>query len=383
MRPRTDVEGLAGARSEVLFRLAYAFGALVVLAAFLHQPGIEHYGPSELGRMVDGTASKPFVYRVLVPWTIRGAIELIPADIQHWLVDAGGRGRLAAALAFCDHVPARQCTAFLVATVIMYGALLGFCFALRQLLSTVFVAPRTFVSAVPLFGLALLPPFFCYTSFVYDFPALLLFTLGLSLMVRERWSAYLLVFVSACFNKETTVLLLVVFAVHFRERLARRSLLGVLAAQAVAFAVIKAGLAWTFHGNADVAVDHLGHNLNLLRACPPSTAVSWLTLVLLVVARWPDKPRFLKDSLWILVPLLGLTLFLGFLDELRDFYEAFPPVILLIAHSVAGLAGIDVQRATPERKALAERPQPPPLSPASERPRRPKRPPQALASRAL
>jgi len=44
----------------------------------------------------------------------------------------------------------------------------------------------------------------------------------------------------------------------------------------------------------------------------------------------------------IAIPLFVLTLFLGYLDELRDYYELFPVVTILIFHSIAEILNIKI-----------------------------------------
>jgi hypothetical protein len=346
-----------GTMRRVALHAAYGFVAALALAAFLHQPGIQHWPPSAFGRMVSGTANKPYVFRALVPLMIRATMAEVPEPAKAWWSHAAETAPLAEVLKFCDHIPAQEAPEFFVAVVIMYAALVGFCFALRYLCNGVFRAPPSFVDAVPLFALALLPPFFVYTSFLYDFPALFFFTAGLGLMFRERWRAYFVVFVLSCVNKETTILLTLVFALHFFRgcSLNRIQFFGLLGAQAVVYVPIKLGLDWLFRDNAGFVVEsHLDHNFELLRPYPPSTAVAWLALAVLTIGHWSEKPVFLRRALWILVPLLGLTTFLGMLDELRDFYEAVPIVVLLMSHSVAKLAGIDVRATGAKLPSSAE-----------------------------
>jgi hypothetical protein len=55
----------------------------------------------------------------------------------------------------------------------------------------------------------------------------------------------------------------------------------------------------------------------------------------LVVANWRMKPLFLRKSLWILVPLVGLALLFGWVDETRMYYESLPIVLCLSFHTVA------------------------------------------------
>jgi hypothetical protein len=45
-----------------------------------------------------------------------------------------------------------------------------------------------------------------------------------------------------------------------------------------------------------------------------------------------------------------LTFLLGFFDELRDYYEVFPIVILLVSFNIAKILGVDLVRETTIQK---------------------------------
>jgi hypothetical protein len=78
-----------------------------------------------------------------------------------------------------------------------------------------------------------------------------------------------------------------------------------------------------------------------------STFVVLLIIFLSIFSRWDEKPKFLKDALWIGIPLLILTLLFGFFDELRDYYEVLPIIILLISFNIAKILGVGlVQKVT-------------------------------------
>ena len=64
-----------------------------------------------------------------------------------------------------------------------------------------------------------LPVTFCGKVYLYDFPQLLLFTLGLGFLYQRKWAWFYAVYVLACLNKETSVLLGVVFAVWMGRRI--------------------------------------------------------------------------------------------------------------------------------------------------------------------
>ena len=71
-------------------------------------------------------------------------------------------------------------------------------------------------------------------------------------------------------------------------------------------------------------------------------AFAWFAIGMLLFYKWRCKPALLRNSLWISVPLIVLTLFFGRLTELRASYEAYPIAILLTAHSIAFVQGISV-----------------------------------------
>ena len=56
--------------------------SLYVLIAFVKLPNINGYERAMFSEMVYGTAWKPFVYRTLLPTTIRLISEVIPGEIH-------------------------------------------------------------------------------------------------------------------------------------------------------------------------------------------------------------------------------------------------------------------------------------------------------------
>ena len=51
-------------------------------------------------------------------------------------------------------------------------------------------------------------------------------------------------------------------------------------------------------------------------------------------------PPFFRRGVWIPVVLLVFALFLGYVDELRGYYEALPVLLLLAAQSIAVVLGV-------------------------------------------
>jgi len=340
--------------------------SLVVLAWFLWRPGIEGYGYATVPDLVYGRAWKPYVYRVLLPGTVRLLAAALPdqtrARVSAWLAEQPALG-IRALMSGWDQAHLLE---YLIAVVLMYLCLCGFLWSLRELLTALYRVAERVRDVFTLVVLAGLPLFFRYHNYPYDFPTLFLFTLGLSLLLRQSWRWFFPVYVLACLNKETTILLTLVFALHFRreQRMSREQFSNLLTAQVVIFVVVKLGLAAVFRDNPGsfVALQGTRHNLDLLGALSLPAVFGWCGVALLLFYRWSEKPLFLRRALWIVVPLVGLTFFLGYLDELRDYYEAYPVVALLLLHSVSRLWGLRItvvgSPQTPRPVQAGERPGP-------------------------
>ena len=69
------------------------------------------------------------------------------------------------------------------------------------------------------------------------------------------------------------------------------------------------------------------------------TAIGFLTVITMILYQWEEKPLFLRCGLWMLLPLVSLCFFFGWLDELRDYYEVYPIITLLMAHTLGDILG--------------------------------------------
>ncbi len=319
---------------------AAAVGVLLwVACTFLADPGINNNPHAAFPDMVYGKADRPFVYRTLLPSTIRGICALIPASTRRSMVSSLrydlNHGRWEK-----EYLPE-----YAAAILLEILCLIGFYVSLRYLCAALYDVPPVVVDLLSLAGVAALPVFFVYSNYLYDLPTLFLTTLCLGLMAHGRWSAYAAAFFFACVNKETAILLTALFVLNqFTgvSTLPRGSFLRLLALQIAVFAAVKGSLWLIFRGNPGSVVEFhmLDHNLGLARHVALPTFLSWTGVVFLVGAGWRENPLFLRNALWMLVPLVILTGFLGFLDELRDYYEVYPVVLLLVLPTALRTAGI-------------------------------------------
>ncbi len=339
--------------TKIVYRSIIAITSLYVLIAFVKLPPINGYKPAMFSEMVYGTAWKPFVYRTLLPTSVRLVSEIIPASIHDAVTKKVESNNFLMLGLEKLKWESEFITEYLIAMVLMYLSLLGFVYAFRKLFDEIYTSPLWFKNVISIILLFAIPAMFQpnYSNYVYDFPALFLFTLGLLFLRQRKWNRFLILFLIASFNKETIILLTMIFAIHFYNdnEIKKKFFYQFIAVQFAIFGLIKILLFILFFDNPGGFVEfHLiDRNYLLFNGYSLTTFVVLLIIVLSIFSRWNEKPKFLKDSLWIGVPLLILTLLFGFFDELRDYYEVLPVIILLISYSIAKIlnAGI-VQKVT-------------------------------------
>ena len=341
---------------QLVYRTAYlmfiCLMALIVFVLFL-QSHINGFYPAMFSDMIYGKAFKPYVYRTLLPSTVRMITSTIPAKTKSAINKSIENNQFVQNVRY--HIFGRKfhkneiefTIEYIIALSLMFLSLVGFAWATTYLFCS-FYGTHKAMYIVPFFALSGLPLFFKYYSYLYDFPNLFLFTVALGLMIREKWLSFILVFIAACLNKETAILLTLIFAIHFKNRLllSHAPYLQLFIQQLIIFVFIKSVLYLIFRNNPGTTIEfHLyDHNLLLLNFYTLAVICFWLAIIsagaILIFYKWSDKPDFLRHGLWIAVPLFLLTLFFGFIDEWRDYYELYPIVMLLIFTGLSSLMGI-------------------------------------------
>lgn len=324
----------------------------IVLVIFFLKPGVAVNSRATFLDMVNGSAHKPFVYRTLTPFVIREISDhspqllkkvvctiiyrLMPVEIERLILE-DKRDR---AIASKDY---RYC----LGALIMYLCFLGYAILLYCLLREYYSFPNYVNEIAPVFGVLFLPVFFRYHSYIYDPSTLCLYTLGLLCISKRLHVTYYFVLVLAIFNKETALLLLALYFLKEAPLVSRSRLIKHLVLQGMIFGLIRAYLWIAFKDNPGPSVEfHLDHNIFLILDPLSKTTIGLLSVVLfcgmLVGYQWKHKPEFLRKGLLVtIVPLVGLALFFGYLDELRAFYEMLPFIFLLSAPTIVKIFGIE------------------------------------------
>jgi hypothetical protein len=304
----------------------------------LTETNLLHEERVNLARYLDGTADKPFVYRVLNPTLVRLAegfgapalLRALPGPIAE---------KLPGWCALATTTPAPSCD-----DVAAYAAVAGAEFFTFLLLIYAICLRVSGNPLVALFGLG-----FAFLgvnavllqklSHIYD-AGVLMFVALLLLCLQRGWAlAFTLLLPLAFLTKETLILYAGAF---FLADLGRRDP-GRTAAffllQIASFAVIHGLVRAHFAGNPG-----LGHEYYLpeqIYFFTEQITVSWLipmTLALaLVFHRFGDKPLFLRRASIVIPPWFALFLIGGVEKELRVIFEVLPLLLLLAIDSLVRL----------------------------------------------
>lgn len=316
--------------------------SLIVIGSLALSTGLNRKDALELDDMIYGTAPKPFVYRQLMPAAIRLGIQAIPAEMRNMLNEKADQSSTMSRILSRVKIPSELFVEYALSVVFIYAALWGFVLSFRFFYKKLYESPLYLADVATLAALIGIPAFFSY-SFIYDIPTLFLFTLGAGMMVSRKWSLYLLVFFLGCWSKETTILLTLIFVLHFykNDQCDQTLFKKLLVAQLGIFLLVKIILEVVFYDNPGSLVEfHFIHNILFGYQYSLMQFLAWIFLLLLIAYKWNKKPVFLKNALWIGVPLLILTLFLGLLHEMRDYGELYPILIGLMVHSMALIVGV-------------------------------------------
>lgn len=326
---------------------------------------IEHpnYVNAESGviAMVQGEAYQPFVRRALVPSLIRGLVLLTPSSVEHQinrigndLIDSGP----AQSGVVGEKVNNLQDRWVIVGYALILNTLFfaSFLYMLRSGLRYFYRLDSLWATLLPLAAVAIIPVFFSYPNYIYDFAQLFLFSTGIILIRQGKSRIYYFLLAAAAVNKETAMLLPFCFVAMKWKTISNKELIlhfaGQLAIGAAAYLFLaflyrqNQGTVqlWAFPRNLRILAD-LASYFSFKKLNPPFLPIAfwypvglnffvWGTMVFLVGYRWRRKDSQLKGSLIIAVPLGISALLFGFVDEVRVFYEMIPIFFWLAAGSL-------------------------------------------------
>jgi hypothetical protein len=284
-------------------------------------------------KMISGEADRPFVYRTLVPWTVRqGSRMLTPAAFRlyekyRWpeKIEAELRHvRLERSLV-------REWTVF---SWLCTGLFAVFGLSLHGLIRHIYALDVMRSHAFSLVAMSLVTLFFDKYNQLYDPASLALFPLATLMFLRGHLVAYYLVLCLAILNKETALLLPCLFGVWFWGRRPSRFVAAHVAAQLGLYLGLTLTVRALFQQNPGTALERQFLS-NLTYASTPSIhlllgMLKLSGMAVMVSSGWSRKPEPLRRGLLLVLAVLGpLWLLFGRLQEIRVFYEAWFLICLL------------------------------------------------------
>jgi hypothetical protein len=246
---------------------------------------------------------KPAVYRVLVPLLARAAMFLLDLPADHG-----------------------------IAFVIFLAGIAAY-WSMRRLFENYQAgryAPFAFVLTYAMLSNHATP---------LDFMTVFLFCLAFYLLASRRFDLYYILFPFVVLHRETSVLLILLFALYARRH--HTHILG-LVYQLFTFGVIRFLLGMTFAGAEGSGNLYYLFLYDVMGVYLQTPAV-WITALLLalagivIAARWKDYDPFLRCALLLFPVQIILHLLVGNPFEVRVMAESFPIFWLMFATGLQGL----------------------------------------------
>jgi hypothetical protein len=334
---------LSGRFWQILFLVAALFVAGLMSAAVVSdqitETSVLHEDRVSLASYMSGTAAQPFVYRIVTPFLMKIAQDVLhaPAVLRSL---PGLRSKLPEWCALATSVPKPDCD-----TVTTYVAIAGaYCFCFLML---VYAMSLRLFSGNPLIGvLAMMYSavgvnaiLLLRLSHMYDFGVLMFATLLLVCLERGWNLAFTLILPVAFLTKETLVLYSSAFFLVNLGRIQFARNLAMTVIQVLSFVVLYGLVMWYFSGNAGGGHEYyLPDQIRFF--LQEITLVQWLlALVALVLTFYGfrNKNPVLRRSCIVLLPWFVAALMGGEKKELRVMFEVVPLLLLLSMDSLVQL----------------------------------------------
>jgi hypothetical protein len=234
----------------------------------------------------------------------------------------------------------------LVWTVIWFVAFIAM---LGKLARALFPRSEACALVAPLLFLWLLPTLFHRYAYTYDFAELFFACACMYLLFIQKWWWYIGSFVLATLTKETSVFMIVFFAIWYLQRMPKSLYLQLLILQVVLYGLIETIIIASY---TSVAYTHGGEGLqtfwrlfqdqlHYMHGYNFYTLMAGIGMLVLFSYRWKEKPGFLLGCLWMALANVVIYLFCCNDGEYRDLFWSMPAMVLLATHSVVTVMDMD------------------------------------------
>ena len=168
--------------------------------------------------------------------------------------------------------------------------------------------------------------------YAYDITVLFTFTIGLALLARSKWKAFLITLFFASLAKETSIFLVCIFGFYYWNKLSRKQFWKYIIAQLFIYGFVRLGLMFLFRNNpGPIIASTLKFQLLIYQYWPYAGFLYLFAFLILlpIWIGWKEKPLFLREATIILFPFLILYMIGGWPLEIRVFGECFPIIFAL------------------------------------------------------
>jgi len=320
--------------------------ALLLVRAQLVRTGMLNDEHAPIDKLIEGTASKPFAYRILVPKTLNAIDAMTPASADQLMDSWGVRVATLGSLRGSAPDAATSATQFQYPRAIFWlfllqlTAVIIYAFVCAALYKGLFPSASWRHFAAPL---SLLPPLLIVqqgVGHIYDFTALCFMALLLNAMRSEKHGLYLLLFALSCLNKETTILASFAYAAVFYQRMPTGRYIAMLGAQVAIFLLSYALVRMAYADNPGPSmVVWIQHQAGYFLRQPIWYYFIVLLIGFLLTYRWNEKPEFLRRAALMVVPHLALVIYAAMPGELRNSYESLPLLSMFLIRNIELIAG--------------------------------------------
>lgn len=318
----------------ILYLIITFFVSAGIFIAYL---SINSFGNSEIGgfsNMLEGTAFRPSIYRLLIPALAKAGTDFIPARVVDLLENAPRETIVVKA--FHQLSDGRYFREAIGALILIYISLAGFVVVERALLNDLGYSIEE-QHVVPILLAVMALPLSVHFAYVYDLPQVFLFAVCILFLYRRNWTAYLALLTISLLNKETSFFLIIIFAVYYFQKLARREFTILLGAQFAIFVTLRAVIMYIFRNNPGVTIFwSTRYHIDQYTKYPSTlifTVILFGAILFLMLKDWQRKPIFLRYASSVFPLTLILFFVAGMPMEFRIFLDVLPVFgIMLFPH---------------------------------------------------
>lgn len=329
-----------------LFICLYLGMSLFVFGIFLRGSEFGGVHGRSAAAMVEGTAHKPAVYRMLVPAVSRVIVTLTPDYVREgmkgWLAEKRDNGFWFQVIIRSRYKtpPPSLATEKIyetgVALLVTYLSLCAYVFFIYKLAAFFWPDTAAYRLVSPLIGLMMIPPFHDEFAYIYDYPSMMFVAAAMYALVKQKIRAYWVILILATLNRESAAYLIVLYALYsFRFDNMKPWALNV-AVQFLLFLIIQGWIRQIYASNPGEdlyevlfwQLTYIFSEYNIL------LITQALVFICLLFYRWAEKPFILQAGMCLLPIMFVAYLKHGYREEYRVFMEIFPIVALLFTHSI-------------------------------------------------